>query len=105
MDYFDALKALTKEAENTPKGVIEAELQKDLEPEVKKRYDGNFKELLYGDDLCDYLGIDYYDVSAENVNRISYLALLAARNGVCIEKNLEPATLSGLIRYFFLGRG
>ena len=59
MDYFDALKALTKEAENTPKEVIEAELQKDLEPEVKKRYDGNFKELLYGDDLCDYLGIDY----------------------------------------------
>ena len=101
MGYLKALETLIKEIENTPKEVIEAELQKDLTPEVKKCYDRNFKELVYGDDLCDYLGINYYDLSAENINRMSYLALLAARRGVCIEKNVEPATTFSFIRAIF----
>ena len=83
MDYLDILKSSKEGAENTPQEVIRAELSKKLEPDVRKIYNKNFYELWHGDDLCEYAGIDYDDTSDENVNKMRYVALLAAKKGVC----------------------
>ena len=86
MDYLDILKSSKEEAENTPQEVIRAELSKKLEPDVRKIYNKNFYELWHGDDLCEYAGIDYDDTSDENVNKMRYVALLAAKKGACFTR-------------------
>ena len=83
MDYLDILKSSKEEADNTPQEVIRAELNKELEPEVRKIYNENLYELWHGDDLCEYAGIDYDNIFDENIsNKVRYVALLAAKKGV-----------------------
>ena len=82
MSSYEVLKSSKKEAENTPQKVIRAELNKELEPEVRKIYNENLYELWHGDDLCEYAGIDYDDISDENTTKVRYVALLAAKKGV-----------------------
>jgi hypothetical protein len=85
MGYLAILKSAKEEADNTPQEVMRAELSKKFLPDVRKIYNKNFYELWHGDDLCDYAGIDYDDTSDENVNKMRYVALLAAKKGVCFE--------------------
>ena len=101
MDYLETLKTVKKEVENIPREAIRAELNKELSPEIRKIYRQNLEELWYGDDICEYIGIDYYDLSDENVIKVRYIALLAAKRGVCIEKNVEPVTIFSFIRSLF----
>ncbi len=89
MDYLDILKLSKEEADNTPQEVIRAELSKKLEPDVRKIYNKNLYELWHGDDLCEYAGIDYDDTSDENVNKMRYVALLAAKKGVCFTYQID----------------
>jgi hypothetical protein len=100
MGYLDILKSSKEEADHTPQEVIRAELSKKFPPDVRKIYAENLYELCslrsasnwrirwfsaHGDDLCDYAGIDYDDTSDQNVNKMRYVALLAAKKGVCFK--------------------
>jgi hypothetical protein len=112
MGYLDILKSSKEEANHTPQEVIRAELSKKFPPDVRKIYAENLYELCslrsasnwrirwfsaHGDDLCEYVryahqrlrlmaGIDYDNIFDENIaNKVRYVALLAAKKGVCFK--------------------
>jgi len=85
MGVLAVLKSSKEEADHTPQEVIRAELSKKFPPDVRKIYAENLYELWHGDDLCEYAGIDYDDTSDENFTKMKYVALLAAKKGVCFK--------------------